>query len=231
VVLETSRSYFADSCADLRVWPLVFCVLLLAASACLRGWSGCRSKGAAERVLRGKTKLSSDGRTGGFLSGGEANGTVLLKFDQGSLHFDIHIGRKLLADLIGGKGARLDVFVPPSLEGQFQISAKLATHTRLRFYLFFRCRGYGTFLPDKPPPNAKTEPDLPGFRRSQNPCYRTPEQNTALVRCIRPPAGCPICWFVNGNFFLEGNRGCVDSSFELEMDLEETHLAQLNQTH
>jgi len=163
VVLETSRSYFADSCADLRVWPLVFCVLLLAASACLRGWSGCRSKGAAARVLRGKTKLSSDGRAGGFLSGGDANGTVLIKFDQGSLHFDIHIGRKLLADLIGGKGAGLDVFVPPGLEGQFQISAKLATHMRLRFYLFFRCCGYGTFLPDKPPPNAKTEPDCLAF--------------------------------------------------------------------
>jgi hypothetical protein len=110
-----------------------FYVLLLAVSTCLRGWSGCRSKGTAERVLRGKAKLGSDGRTGGLLSGGKANGTMLLKLDQGSLHFDIHIGRKLLADLIGGKGAGLNVFVPPGLEGQFQISAKLATHVRLRF--------------------------------------------------------------------------------------------------
>jgi hypothetical protein len=56
---------------------------------------------------------------------------VFLEFNPGSFHFDIVVGSELLAHLIVGKGAGLDVLSLPRLERSLQIFTKQAMHVAL----------------------------------------------------------------------------------------------------
>src|SRR5580692_460594 len=81
---------------------------------------------------------------GRLVCGGKANQAMFVKLDPGSLHFDIKIGRKFLADAKIGLGASLVVLFPLCVKRFFQISTKLATHVAL--HSFFNAAGSGMRL-------------------------------------------------------------------------------------
>jgi hypothetical protein len=73
---------------------------------------------------------------------------VFLEFNPGSFHFDIVVGSELLADLIVGKGAGLDVLSLPRLERLLQIFTKQAIHVVLHSFVCSGGAKKGAFLPE-----------------------------------------------------------------------------------
>ncbi|HEY1902684.1 MAG TPA: hypothetical protein VGG56_09655 [Terracidiphilus sp.] len=129
---------------------------------------------------------------------------MLLKLDQGSLHFDIHVGGEPFADLIGSKGAGLDEFVPPGLEGHFQISTKLATHLPPPFIGSL----HGCVVRMALPPDTlrrKSEPSLAEFFKLASILL----WNRRAHKMFRLASGLSGFCGLERNF-LEGNRGCVN---------------------
>jgi hypothetical protein len=83
-----------------------------------------------ERIL-GRTAKLNNRQTCALGDGSAADRAVILKFDQGSFHFDIQIGGEAVANLKRGERTGFNERAPSSFERLFQIPAKLAIHVSL----------------------------------------------------------------------------------------------------